>query len=325
MHNSYDYDVVTLGEAMLRLSTPNNERLSQARSLDVQVGGAESNVAVALASLGFKTAWLSRLPDNALGRRVLAELNAHGVDTSGVRLVPGDRMGTYFVELAVPPRPNRVVYDRANSAASRMTTADVDFGRIAQARWLHMTGITPALSASCRQLTADVLAFARERGVLISFDVNYRALLWSMDEAGRVLESLIRRLDVVFVAHRDAIALFGADENAQSAAVALRARFDCRTLVLTLGEDGALACDGGAILHAPQVHHVPQVVDRIGAGDAFDAGFIAARLWGHSVEVALAYGNVLSALKLTIPGDSALMLREELERLVGGERQMTVR
>lgn len=325
MHDNYDYDVITLGETMLRLSTPNNERLSQAKSLDVQIGGTESNVAVALAHLGLRTAWLSRLPDNPLGRRVLAELNAHGVDTSGVQLAPGERMGTYFIELAVPPRPNRVVYDRASSAASRMTTADVDFERIARARWLHMTGITPALSPSCRQLAADVLAFARERGMRISFDVNYRALLWSVDEAGRVLEPLIRRLEVVFVAHRDAIALFGADEDAQAAAAALRARFDCRTLVLTLGEGGVLACDGGAMLHAPQVHHVPQIVDRIGAGDAFDAGFIAARLWGHSIEAALAYGNALSALKLTIPGDLAVVSREELEQLVGGERRASVR
>ncbi|MFN3705841.1 MAG: sugar kinase [Thermoflexales bacterium] len=170
------YDFVTLGEAMVRLSPPGFQRIAQAQSFDFQIGGAESNVAINLAWLGFRTAWLSRMPDNLLGRRVVSLIASHGVDTSGVRFVPGERVGVYFIELATPPRPNRVIYDRAGSAASRMTAADVDFDRIARARWLHMTGITPALSASCRAMTADVLRFARERGLTVSFDVQKGAV-----------------------------------------------------------------------------------------------------------------------------------------------------
>jgi 2-dehydro-3-deoxygluconokinase len=318
------YDFLTLGETMLRLSTPDNQRLSQITSLDVEIGGTESNVAVALSRLGLKTAWLSRLPDNALGKRVVSELNFHGVDTSGVRFAPNERLGTYFIELAVPPRPNRVIYDRANSAASRMTTADVNFDLIASARWFHMTGITPALSDSCRQMTADALRFARERGIMTSFDVNYRALLWPTEEAGRALEPMIQGLDVIFVAHRDAIALFGANEDAESAARELRVRFKCKTLVLTLGESGAITC-AEVLTHVPQAHHVPQIVDRIGAGDAFDAGFIAARSWGKSVEEAVRYGNAMSALKITIPGDLALVTRDEVEQLIAGAKGASVR
>jgi len=127
------YDFITLGEAMLRLAPPAYEKIAQARTFDIQVGGAESNVAINLAQLGFRTAWLSRLPDTPLGRRLAAMIAAHGVDIGGVRFAPGERLGLYFIELGPPPRPNRVIYDRAGSAASRMSSADVDFARIAQA------------------------------------------------------------------------------------------------------------------------------------------------------------------------------------------------
>ncbi|MFN4294746.1 MAG: sugar kinase [Thermoflexales bacterium] len=319
------YDFITLGETMVRLSPPGFQRIAQAQSFDFQIGGAESNVAINLAWLGFKTAWLSRMPDNPLGRRVVASIASHGVDTSGVRFVPGERVGVYFIELATPPRPNRVIYDRAGSAASRMTTADVDFDRIARARWLHMTGITPALSASCRAMTADVLRFARERGLTVSFDVNYRSLLWPAQEAGRALEPLMSLCHYVFVAHRDAVALFGAPEAPHQAAEVLRGRFGCDVLVMTLGEAGAIAQTESQQVESPQPFKVSQVVDRIGAGDAFDAGFMAARAWGFSLEASLCYGSAMSALKLTLPGDLALFSKDELDQLVSGSLGVSVR
>jgi 2-dehydro-3-deoxygluconokinase len=321
------FDFVTLGETMIRLSPPNFERLARTQSLDIQIGGTESNVAVNLARLGFKTSWMSRLPDNALGRRVVGELNAYGVDASGVTFASAERerMGTYFIELAVPPRPNRVIYDRANSAASRMTPADVNLDLLASARWFHMTGITPALSDSCRQVTADALRLARERGIVTSFDVNYRVLLWSPQDACRELESVLPLCDYIFVAHRDAISLFGAHEDPREAAKRLRERFGCKALVLTMGESGAVAVTADERVEAPQRFKVPQIVDRIGAGDAFDAGFIAAQMWGMSLEGSLGYGNAMSALKLTIPGDLALVTKDEVDQLVGGARSASLR
>ncbi len=319
------YDFITLGETMVRLSPPGFQRIAQAQSFDFQIGGAESNVAINLAWLGFKTAWLSRMPDNPLGRKVVSLIASHGVDTSGVRFVPGERIGVYFIELATPPRPNRVIYDRAGSAASRMTATDVDFDYIARARWLHMTGITPALSASCRAMTADVLRFARERGLTVSFDVNYRSLLWSAQEAKRALEPLMSLCHCVFVAHRDAVAVFGAPESPLQAVEVLRRRFGCDVLVMTLGEAGAIAQTELQQVEAPQPFKVSQVVDRIGAGDAFDAGFMAARAWGFSLEASLYYGNAMSALKLTLPGDLALFSKDELDQFVASSSSLSIR
>jgi len=322
---SDQYDFITLGEAMLRLSPPAYQKIAQAGVFDIQVGGAESNVAINLAQLGFRTAWLSRLPDTPLGRRLAAAIAAHGVDTGGVRFAPSERLGLYFVELGPPPRPNRVIYDRAGSAASRMSSADVDFARIAQAAWLHLTGITPALSPSCRAMAADVLRFARERGLTVSFDVNYRALLWSPSEAAQALLPLLPLCHYVFIAHRDGQALFGAPADAGEAAAALRARFGCQTLVMTLGEAGAVAHAEDEQVAVPQPFQVSQVIDRIGAGDAFAAGFMAARRWGKSLADALRYGHALSALKLTLPGDLALFSRAEVEQLIAGGGQASLR
>jgi 2-dehydro-3-deoxygluconokinase len=325
------FDFLTLGETMIRLAPPNFERFAQATSFDIQVGGAESNIAIALAKLGFKTSWLSRLPKNPLGDRVIAELHKHGVDTSGVWQTPDERMGTYFIELSVPPRPNRVIYDRAGSAASKMAFSDLDLNVIKDARWVHLTGITPALSDSCRDAVDATIALARQQGATVSFDVNYRALLWTPQQAATTLEPMLARCDMVFCAHRDAVNLFGIDPNAPSlAARQLIERFGCRTLVLTLGEDGALALQrgpDGALEEAlqPQTFKVGQMVDRIGAGDAFDAGFMASQAWGKSLRESLVYGNALSALKLTIPGDPALFSKDEVDALVGGARTASVR
>lgn len=319
------FDFVSLGETMIRLSPPNFERISQARSLDIQIGGAESNVAVAMARLGFKPAWLSRMPDNGLGRRVAAELNFHGVDTSGIKFVPNERIGTYFIELAVLPRPNRVIYDRAGSAASKMTVSDVAFDVIEQSRWLHTTGITSAISTGGLEVSREIIAFAKSRGITTSFDVNYRALLWSPQEAGKALEPIFKNCDYVFVAHRDAMSLFGANEEPHAAARELRQRFGCGVLVVTIGEAGAIAEHVDDQVEVTQRFKVPQIVDRIGAGDAFDAGFIAARMWDLSIEEAIDYGNALSAMKLTMPGDLSLTSRDELESMVGGVKGASVR
>jgi 2-dehydro-3-deoxygluconokinase len=327
---TFAYDFVTLGETMIRLAPPNFERFAQATSFDIQIGGAESNMAIGMRYLGFKTAWLSRLPKNPLGDRVIAELQRHGVDTRGVWQTPNDRMGTYFIELSVPPRPNRVIYDRAGSAASKMSVADLDLELIGAARWVHLTGITPALSESCRETVAAAIELAKRNGSTVSFDINYRALLWPPQRAAEVLEPMLKQCDMVFCAHRDAINLFAADPDSWRAARGMHERLGCKTFVLTLGEDGAIAVQRNAQgahdeMHQPQNFKVSQFVDRIGAGDAFDAGFIAAQMWGYSLKDSLNYGNALSALKITVPGDMSLFSKDEVDALVGGSRSASVR
>ncbi len=319
------FDFATLGENMLRLSPPDLQRISQATTLDMKMGGAESNVAIALSRLGYKTTWLSRLPDNPLGQRMLAELNTYNVDTSGVRLVPNERLGTYYIEFGVPPRPNRVIYDRANSATSRMTKEDVAFDLIEASGWYHATGITPALSPSCLELTSATIAFAKQKGITTSFDVNYRALLWSPEAAGKALAPILAQCDIVFAAHRDAIALFNVSERDEDAATELQARFGCRCVVVTIGENGAVARTANELVRMPQTFEVPHPVDRIGAGDAFDAGFIASQMKGKSIADSLKYGNAASALKMTIPGDHALISAAEVDQLIVGEKRASVR
>ncbi len=308
------YDVVTLGETMIRLSPPVPQRLEQASVLEINIGGAESNVAVALARLGFKVAWLSRLPDNAWGRRIAATLRAQNVDVSSLIWAKGERVGTYFVEYGRQPRPIHVLYDRANSAMSRMRAEEVPWGVVEQARVVHCTGITPALSTSCAEVVEAMMQRGKAAGALVSFDVNYRALLWSPAEAGRALEPYCRLADIVFAAWRDLVTLFGTQGTPEQAAPILRARWGCETLVITLGDAGSLACDAQGIVQADA--YPVEIVDRLGAGDAFDAGFLAARLWGRSPAECLRYGAALSALCMTIPSDLALVTAEEVEALL---------
>src|SRR5436853_3382539 len=168
------HDLVTLGEVLLRLSIPSPGRFETARQLDVQVGGAEANVAAAAARLGLRVAWISALPANAWGERTRRELTGHGIDCEAVRTIDGARMGTYFLEYGVPPRPIRVLYDRRDSAFARLGPDDVDWSAVRDARLLHVSGVTPALGDRSRALVRRALAEARE----VSFDVNYRATLW---------------------------------------------------------------------------------------------------------------------------------------------------
>ncbi len=193
MARAFRFDVAGLGEVMLRLSVPAGERLDDARRLDVEYGGAECNTCVALARLGRRAAWVGRLPDHALGNAVLRAVRADGVDVSAVKRAPGERIGTYFIEYAGAPRAIQVIYDRADSAAARMTVGDVDWDYLLEARVLHISGITAGLSDSCHAVVAEAMRRARAAGVTVSFDVNYRAKLWSAAAAGEQAPAAHRR------------------------------------------------------------------------------------------------------------------------------------
>ena len=174
------HDLVTLGEVMLRLAIPSPARFETARALDVQMGGAEANVAAACARLGLRSAWISALPANPWGERIRRELAGHGVDTAGVRMTEQARVGVYFVEYGVPPRPTRVLYDRRDSAFARLAPDDVDWEPVRRARLVHLSGVTAALGGASRALVERALREARGP---VAYDVNYRAALWSPAEA----------------------------------------------------------------------------------------------------------------------------------------------
>jgi 2-dehydro-3-deoxygluconokinase len=300
---------------MWRLSTPGHIRLDRADRLDINVGGAESNLAIGLARLGKKVAWWSRLPDNALGQHVSQTLRTFGVDVSGVYWQKGARLGTYFIEFGSAPRPTQVVYDRANSAASQMQPDDFDWSAFQYPKRLHLTGITPALSRSCLETLRRANAEARAAGMQISFDLNYRAKLWTWDECRPVMDELASQAHIVIGATRDAQSLIGEKISGEPLARRLHERWQGPTVVLTNGAEGASAFDGTDFYHVPSYTGI-QVVDRIGAGDAFDVGLLYALLNGKSLAEALRYGHAVAALKMTMPGDMALVSPEEVEALL---------
>ncbi|MEX2536094.1 MAG: sugar kinase [Trueperaceae bacterium] len=320
------FEVTSLGESLIRLSVGVGQRLSNARTLDVHVAGAESNVCAALAGIGRRSGWVSRVPDNPLGRLVLRRAKECGIDVEHVVLSPHGRMGTYFIELATPPVPTRVTYDRAGSAFTQFQTSEVDWESLLDTRILHLTGITPALSPSCRNLVAQAIERAKERGVLVSFDVNYRVRLWSSaQDAARVLRPLIEDVDLLLCGKKDAVQLFGLPQDDKEEAQlldGLQALTKAKHVVVSLGKDGAIARSGGSTLRQPAIS--VSVMDRIGAGDAFAAGVIDGLLDG-SLEQGLITGTALAALALSQHGDIVTANREDVTELVNGVGQEVVR
>lgn len=312
------FDVVTFGETMLRLSAPGFSRLEEATSLDVRIGGSESNTAVALARLGMRVAWWSKLPANPLGRRIENEIRRWGVDTQSVLWdeTPGARAGLYFLDFGLPPRPTDVYYDRAASAASKITALEVEASPIAATRLLHLTGITPALSPYALKAVSHALELAGQAGAQVSFDVNYRSKLWSPAAARQAIEPLLAQVDLLLCPLSDATLLFGMTGTGQSVAKEFRDRYDVGCVVITMGGDGAVACDDSGDW-AASPYPLTQVVDRVGAGDAFNAGVLMGYLQ-NDLALGLQYGTAMAALKHTIPGDLLVSTRAEIDAARAG-------
>ncbi len=333
-------DVVTFGEAMVRLVPPHFERLEQTRSLDVQIGGGELNVAVGTSRLGLKSTWVSRLPKNALGRLLENRVRQTGVDTSHLIWSDDGRVGLYFVEFGAAPRPSSVLYDRAHSAISAIRPGEVDWKKVlAGAKWLHTSGITPALSDSAAAVTREALKAARESGATVSYDLNYRAKLWSPEKAQSVQEPLMEFVDVLITTEEDTGVVFKIEaagrtdargfkevtaEPYKDVARQLQEKFRFKAVAITLRENPlvwrntwtAIAYADGKFYE--DVKYELEIVDRIGGGDSFSAGFIYGCLVKKSYEAAVRYGNAFSALKHTIPGDFNWATLQEVETLLKG-------
>ena len=211
--NSSAHSVVSLGEVMIRYSPPGRTRLEETTLLEMRAAGAEANFAAACARLGLHATWIGRLTDNALGRFIERSFARYEVDTSHVIWTEHDRVGTYYIEFGSPPRPTRVIYDRSNSAASRMTEDMVNWDPVRCCDLFHITGITPALSDSCRDVTFRGMEEAHSGGGLVSFDVNYRAKLWTPAEAEPVMRRCLAEADVVFCSLEEAELIFGRTEG----------------------------------------------------------------------------------------------------------------
>ena len=301
--NTTRYDFLTLGETLVRLSPPGVQRLDQARQFEVGIGGSELNVACLLARLGRRTAWVSRLPEGPLGRLVDGEARRHGVDTSYVKWVEA-RQGLMFFEAGPQPRNARVIYDRKNSAASGMSIDDVDWpALIASSARVHLSGITPALSASCKAVVLEVAALAGRAKKPLSYDLNYRSTLTTPKEAEAVLAAVAPHLELVVLAERDAQHVLGFTESGDRLAEAVAARYGMPLVALTRPPDadtGDIFLAHGAIRHAPR--YPVEIVDRIGAGDSFVGGLIHGLLDGDP-DTAIRLAAYAGAIALATPGD----------------------
>ena len=319
-------EVVTFGEAMVRLAPPHFGRLEAARSLDVEVGGAELNTAAGLVRLGRSAAWVSRLPDDPLGRLVGNRVREAGVDDRFVQYAADGRCGLYFLEFGAAPRASSILYDRKDSAAARMGPGTFDWPAVfAGARWFHVTGITAALSPGATAAVGESLRAARAAGVRTSFDLNYRAKLWPPDEAARVLNALLPLCDVLIAGEADAELLFGiTGGDFAEVAAGLADRFGVPVVAGTRREApvvwrnrfAAVAWMGGDIYES--AWHEVEVVDRLGAGDAYAAGLIHGLLDGDT-QKAVDYGAALGALKHTVPGDLPWVTAAEVEAVLKGD------
>ena len=303
-------DLVTFGEAMVRFSPPASQRLEQTSTLEASVGGSELNVAVLAARLGVTSRWVSRLPDNALGRMIEGRAREQGVDAH-VEWTAEGRVGLYFVEIG-GARISSVLYDRAGSAISRVTPGSVDWATVfAGARWYHVSGITPALSDTAAKVTAESLAAAKRAGLTVSYDLNYRRKLWSTKQARAVQEPLMEHVDLLIVSEEDARVIFGA-ESAES----LAKRFEIGAVAITLRDQtlAAVIAADGKVYSAPRFE--VESVDPIGGGDAFCGGLIVSRLDGRGWDDAARFASATAALKHKIRGDFCLVTRNEVEQRV---------
>ncbi len=318
-------EIITFGEAMVRLSPPGYRRLEQARSLDLFVGGAELNTAVALARLGHSSSWVSRLSENPLGKLIANHAREAGVSTDHIVWTQEDRVGVYFLEFGAAPRPSSVVYDRKDSAISRVQPGMIKWSKVfSGVKWFHVTGITPALSTSAAETTREALKAAREAGVKTSIDLNYRGKLWSQEEAHKWMDEFMHSCDVLITTEEDtAKVLKITADSYEEVAKKVGEKYPLEVVAITLRENPfvrrnkwtAIAYKEGKI-YRTQSYEV-EVVDRLGAGDSCAAGLILGLL-ENDVQKGLDYGVAASALKHSIPGDFDWVTKEEVERLLQG-------
>lgn len=335
--------VVTFGEIMLRLATPDHQRFTQVQSYCASFGGGEANVAVSLSNFGIRTEFVTRLPKNDLGKAVLMELRKFNVGTSHI-LEGGSRLGIYFLETGSVSRPSKVIYDRTNSSIAEIQPRMIDWNTVFNgSTWFHWTGITPAISEGVAQVCLEAIIAAKEKGLTISTDLNYRKNLWKWGKsADDVMPDMVKYCDIILGNEEDAEKVFGIKpENADVASGRVQAagyRSVCekmmklfpkaKKIIITLrGSVNAdhntwsgVLYDGTRLFEAP-VYDITHIVDRVGGGDSFMGGLIYGLLkYRNDDQKALNFAVAASCLKHSIHGDFNMVSVEEVETLAGGDR-----
>ena len=335
--------VVTFGEIMLRLATPDNLRFAQSTTLSATYGGGEANVAVSLANYGVETDFVTRLPENDIAATCVGELRKWGVGTSNI-VYGGERLGIYFLETGAIARPSKVVYDRAHSSISTIERGMVDWERVFEgADWFHFTGITPAISASAAEVCLEACQVANRMGVTVSCDLNYRKNLWKYGKtASEVMPALVECCDVILGNEEDAEKVFGikpegfdvaategkVEQSAfESVCRQIMARFPrAKKVIITLRGSinanhntwGGVLFNGQTLYSSPR-YDLTHIVDRVGGGDSFMGGLIYGLREYKDDERALRFAVAASALKHTIYGDFNLVTVAEVENLMRGD------
>ena len=332
--------IVTMGEIMLRLSTPGFEKFIQADQFDVNYGGGEANVAVSLANYGHDASFVSKVPANPIGECAVAALRKYNVEAKHVAR-GGERLGIYYLETGASMRASNVVYDRAHSSISTATAEDFDFDAIFEgADWFHFTGITPAVSDEAAVLTELACKAAKAHGVTVSVDLNFRKKLWSSEKAQKVMSNLMQYVDVCIGNEEDAEKVLGfkpGNTDVTSGDLELAGyedifkqmveKFNFKYVISSLREsysasdNGWSACiysrDTKEFYHSKKYN--VRIVDRVGGGDSFAAGVICGFVDNKDFKAALEFGVAASALKHTIPGDFNLVSRADVDNLVAGD------
>ncbi len=326
------FDLIGFGEAMLRLTPFRFERIEQARSFDVSIGGAELNVAACLSRLGLKTSYVTRLARNSIGRLIEDRAREIGVDTSHIIWSDEDRQGIYYLEFGALPRANSILYDRKGTAISKIQPGMLDWDAIlSQTKALHVTGITPALSSSAAEVTTEVLKKARDKGVQVSFDLNYRVKLWTQEQAKKTLSSLMQYVDILVTTEEDTERVFQIKgKDWEDVARKLAETFGFKIVAITLRENvsvwrnnwTAIALKDGDI-YKDRTYEI-EVVDRVGSGDAFAGGFLYGYSTKGDVQEALKYGNATAVLKHSNPTDFGWFTLEEVEKLIVGKGDLRI-
>ncbi|MDR3147739.1 MAG: sugar kinase [Treponema sp.] len=329
--------IVTFGEIMMRLNPPGYLRFVQADTWETSYAGGEANVAVSLAQFGMDAAFVTKLPSHEIGQCALNECRRYGVDTSLI-LRGGERLGLYFVEKGASQRAGKVIYDRSASAIALAGPGEFDWKTIcAGAQWFHITGITPALSDNCAAASLEAVKTAKELGLTVSCDLNYRKKLWTSEKAGRVMAGLMPFVDLCIANEEDAADVFGiraegADvtsgtiqrEGYVSVAAQLAGRFNFKKVAITLRGSvsasdntwSAMLYEGGEAFFAPT--YAVHIVDRVGGGDSFGAALIYSQLSGWDNQRAITFAAAASCLKHSIEHDFNLVNLTEVETLAAG-------
>ncbi len=323
---------------MLRLSPPGYGRFVQSNSFDATYGGGEANVAVSLANFGLDSHFVTSVPDHEIGQCAINSVRNYGVKTDSI-LRAGDRLGLYYCENGASQRASKVIYDRAGSSISQVKVGDFDWEKIFKdADWFHFTGITPALGDSAAEVTLEALEVAKELGIRVSADLNYRKKLWSKEKARSVMENLMPYVDVLIGNEEDADSVFGikatgtdvtkgelSSEAYVEVAKKLTDKFGFDKVAITLRESrsasdngwGGMLFEGGKSFFSK--HYDVHIVDRVGGGDSFAAGLIYSILSEMGPQPSIDFAAAASCLKHTITGDFNLVSVAEVKALAAGD------